>query len=78
MSGGGGRRGLRKGPMKEGVGVVVHGMGITRGLGGADENPRTPVMVRGRPQPMSPDAVLIPGFTRLRRDMGHTELAYGV
>jgi hypothetical protein len=29
-------------------------------LGGADEDPRTPVMVRGGSQPVCPDAVLIP------------------
>ncbi len=55
-----GRRGLGKGPMKQGVGVVVHGVGIVGGLGGADEDPRTPVMVGGRSQPVCPDAVLIP------------------
>ncbi len=29
-----GRRGLEKGPMKKGIGVVVHGVGIAGGLGG--------------------------------------------
>ncbi len=60
MSIGEGRRGLGKGPMKEGVGVVVHGVRITGGLRGADEDPRTPVMVSCGSQPVCPDDVLIP------------------
>jgi hypothetical protein len=55
-----GRRGLGKGPMKKGIGVVVHGVGIAGGLGGADEDPRAPVMVRGGSQPVGPDAVVVP------------------
>ncbi len=63
MDSGEGRRDLGKGPMKKGVGVVVHGVGIAGGLGGAlltEKDPRAPVMVRGGSQPVGPDAVLIP------------------
>jgi hypothetical protein len=55
-----GRRGGGKGPMKKGIGVVVHGVGIAGGLGGADEDPRAPVMVRGGSQPVGPDAMVVP------------------
>ncbi len=78
MDSGEGRGGLGKGPMKKGIGVVVHGVGIAGGLGGTDEDTRAPVMVRGGSQPVGPDAVLVPRFPRLRRDMGHAELAYRV
>ncbi len=61
--------------MKKGIGVVVR---IAGGLGGADEDPRAPVMVRGGSQPVGPDAVLVSRFPRLWRDMGHAGLAYRV
>jgi hypothetical protein len=46
--------------MKHGIGVVIHGVGVTGGLSSAHEYSRAPVMVRGRSQPVGPDAVLVP------------------
>jgi hypothetical protein len=45
--------------MKQGIGVVIHGVGVTGGLSSAHDT-RAPVMVRGGSQPVSLDAVLVP------------------
>ena len=55
-----GRRGLGKGPMKQGIRVVINGVGVTGGLCSTYEYPRAPVMVRGGSQPVGPDAMLVP------------------
>ena len=46
--------------MKQGIRVVINGVGVTGGLCSTYEYPRAPVMVRGGSQPVGPDAMLVP------------------
>jgi len=45
--------------MKQGIRVVINGVGVTGGLCSTYEYPRAPVMVRGGSQPVGPDAMLV-------------------